>query len=406
LHAGLLAISTSCVSATRSTTEVRPVSGSNSSAATHPISSASPELSVARQPLEVVVRAPAGIEPAPEPEPEPEPEPVRADTFEMAFVGDVIFGRYRAQGFDPIAEDGFEVFGEVTGLLRADLTIGNLETPLVHELPEKSPIVSVARFGASAEMASPLARAGFHAMGVANNHAYDLRRAGLHETPEILAELGIVALGPAHDEPPTVRVQTIERRGWRVGVLAIATRLNGRKPHGLPSIPLVPTLELAKQLGPLVKAARASHDLIVVLVHWGEEYRDTPTSAQRWAAHALVDAGVDIVVGHHPHVLQGIERYGYGVIAYSLGNFLFDNLESTQRQTGVLRVRARDHGCLDAVVFHPVRIEGEPVVHPVPATDEHADEIEARIRRLSKRWGTRWVEQGDALALLMPGCSP
>lgn len=409
LHTVLLATAASCVPATRSTTELRL--DAVSAGPTHLTSSEASEPVLVREPLEAVARAPAPFEGQtelvrkPASAPAPDRERARADVFEMAFVGDVIFGRYRAQGFDPIAEDGIEVFAEVTELLRSNLTIGNLETPVVRALPEKSPIVSSARFGASAEMAFPLAGAGFHAMSLANNHAYDLRGSGLEETPEILAELGIVALGPASDEPPTVRLQTLERDGWRVGVVAVATRLNGRKPYGLPSIPLVPTVELAKQLGPLVKEARASHDLLLVLVHWGEEYRDTPTSAQRWAAHALVDAGVDIVVGHHPHVLQGIERYGDGIIAYSMGNFLFDNPESTQRQTGVLRIRARGRGCLDAVMFHPVRIEADPVVHPVPATGEHADAIEARLRRLSERWGTRWVEQGDALALDVPGCS-
>jgi poly-gamma-glutamate synthesis protein (capsule biosynthesis protein) len=339
-------------------------------------------------------------------EAEPALEPARADPFEMTFVGDVMFGRYRAHGYVPIAEEGFEVFSGVTALLRSHLTIANLETPLVHELPKRSPIVSPARFGASAEMGKPLASAGFHAVSLANNHAYDLRRDGLEQTPQILAELGIVALGAANDEPPVIRVQTMARNGWRVGVLAVATRLNGPKPYGLPSIPLVPTLELEERLVPLVKEARASHDLMVVLVHWGEEYRGTPTRAQRWAAHELVDAGVDVVVGHHSHVLQGIERYGEGVIAYSMGNFLFDQLESLPRRTGVLRVRARGRGCLDAVAFHPVLVEVTASMHPVPATGDHAEEIEDRLRRLSEGLGTRWAEQGDALVLEMPGCSP
>jgi Bacterial capsule synthesis protein PGA_cap len=333
-------------------------------------------------------------------------EPARADPFELTFVGDVIFGRYRAHGYAPLAEAGVDVFADVAALLRSDLAIANLETPLVYALPERSPIVSPARFGAAAEQAVPLASAGFHAASLANNHAYDLRRAGLVQTPQILAELGIVALGAAHEDPPAVRVQTLERNGWRIGVLAVATRRNGPKPQGLPSIPLVPTLELPAQLRPLVKEARASHDLLVVLVHWGEEYRATPTRAQRWAAHALVDAGVDLVVGHHPHVLQGIERYGNGVVAYSLGNFLFDQREILTRQTGVLRVRARGRGCLDAVAFHPVLLELEPSIHPVPATGDDAEEIMDRLRRLSEGLGTTWVARGDALVLDMPGCSP
>lgn len=409
LHAVLTTTSASCAPATRGAAELRP--RPEGTAAAPPVSPTPAEPAPApalAQPLgQAGEAAPAG---------EPDPMPVRADPFEMAFVGDVIFGRYRARGYDAIAEAGTEagteadphVFAEVAPLLRSHLTIGNLETPLVRELPAVSPIVSPAPFGASAEMARPLAAAGFHAMSVANNHAYDLRRAGLEETPRILAELGIVALGPARDEPPIVRVQTLEREGWRVGVLAVATRLNGRKPRGLPSIPLVPTLDFEAQLVPRVKEARASHDLLVVLVHWGEEYRGTPTSAQRWAAHALVDAGVDVVVGHHPHVLQGIERHGAGVIAYSLGNFLFDNPEELQRQTGVLRVRARGRarGCVDAVVFEPVILEVDAGMRPSPATGAEAQAIDDRLRRLSRAWGTGWVEREGSLTLDMPGCAP
>lgn len=350
---------------------------------------------------------------------EPAPAPETVEVLEMTFVGDVIFGRYRADGFDAIAEEeegqaAQEVFSAVQPLLRAHLAIGNLETPLVRELPEKSPIVSSARFGASAQMARALVGAGMHAMSVANNHAYDLRRAGIEQTPEILAELGIVALGSVPREGPTVRVQTLEREGWRVGVVAVATRLNGPRPRGLPEIPRVPTLELDERIVPLVKDARASHDVIVVVVHWGEEYRETPTSAQRSVAHDLVDAGVDVVVGHHSHVLQGVERYREGVIAYSLGNFLFDNPEEVQRQTGVLRVRMRGRGrgqgqgrgCLDAVVFAPVWIADAPSVRPVAATGELRERIEARMRRLSERWGTRWVAREEGMVIDAPGCSP
>jgi len=397
LNAVLLTMVAGCAPTATSTIEAHPTSISTTTVV--------PNVSAPTEPVptgesEAIERAPVL--------PAAEAEPARADPFEMTFVGDVMLGRYRKHGFDPIiedGEDGFEVFSGVTELLRSHLTIGNLETPLVRELPDKSPIVSSARFGAPAALASALGRAGFHAMSVANNHAYDLRRAGLVETPEILAELGIVALGSVREAGPALRVQTIEREGLRVGVLAVATRLNGPKPRGLPSIPWVPTLELDDQVVPLVKQARTSHDVIVVLVHWGEEYRDTPTSAQRSVAHDLVDGGVDLVVGHHPHVLQGIEHYRDGVIAYSLGNFLFDRFEGVLGQTGVLRVRVRDGGCLDATVFHPVIIEGSPAVHPVPATGEQGEEINDRVRRLSERWGTRWVEQGGALVLDMPACT-
>lgn len=333
------------------------------------------------------------------------PEPARADPFEMTFVGDVIFGRYRPDGFDPIVQGEYDVFAAVAERLGSHLAVANLETPLVDPLPEACPSHALHCFGASAQMAQHLARAGFDAVSVSNNHAYDMRRAGLEQTPKILAELGLVGLGSVPERAPAVRVQTIEREGWRVGFIAVATRLNGPKPRGLPSIPLVATAALDDEVVPLVMQARAHHDLVVVLVHWGEEYRATPTSAQRRMAHELVDAGVDVVVGHHPHVLQGIERYGDGVIAYSMGNFLFDNPSEAQCQSAILRVRFRGDGCLDEVVVHPVSIERVPVEHPVPATGARGERVRRRIRTLSEPWGVRWTDDGDSLALDAPRCA-
>jgi poly-gamma-glutamate synthesis protein (capsule biosynthesis protein) len=92
-------------------------------------------------------------------------------------------------------------------------------------------------------------------------------------------------------------------------------------------------------LGPItpdaVRAARAElgADFVVVSVHWGTEFEAHPAPGQIEAAHLLVDAGADLVLGHHPHVLQDIERYHGGVIAYSLGNFVFDEGFLSRRQT-------------------------------------------------------------------------
>src|SRR5690606_1649612 len=195
--------------------------------------------------------------------------------------------------------------------------------------------------------------AGFHVLSLANNHSYDMRGDGVEQTPEILGELGIVPVGAARFDAPRVRVETVEREGWRVGIIAVTTVANIPELPGLPPLPLVELGELAEALVPRVEDARVSHDLVVVLVHWGLEYADEPDWAQRKAAHAMVEAGADLVIGHHPHVLQGIERHGHGLIAYSLGNFLFENVKDVPRQTGVLRVRYDGRGCMERVVLHP-----------------------------------------------------
>jgi poly-gamma-glutamate capsule biosynthesis protein CapA/YwtB (metallophosphatase superfamily) len=336
--------------------------------------------------------------------PELEPELERADSFELTFVGDVILGRYRDDGYDPIPDGTHEPFAEVTELLRSDLVVGNLETPLVRTLPAASPVGSRYSFGADAALARHLVPAGFDALSLANNHAYDMLATGVEETPVILSELGITPLGAASrdvDEP--LRVETIEREGWRVGFVAVTTQSNVTPLPGLP-LPMVEPGELATRVVPLVEEARVAHDLVVVLVHWGIEYADEPDWQQQQAARALVEAGADLVIGHHPHVLQGIERHGHGLIAYSLGNFLFENVKEIPRQTGVLRVRYDGRGCMEAVVLHTAFVKSIPIKHPAPATGFMAKQVRERVRTLSDRWGTRFRDEGEDLVLEGLGC--
>jgi poly-gamma-glutamate synthesis protein (capsule biosynthesis protein) len=324
----------------------------------------------------------------------------------MTFVGDVIFGRFRAAGFDPIPEGDHSVFAEVADLLRADLVVGNLETPVVRKLPEKSPIGSTYRFGASAEHVRHLSQAGFSAMSLANNHAYDLRREGLAETPEILEELGVVPLGAARLEPPAVRVETIEEKGWRVGFIALTTRRNAPQVEGEPLLPYLGIRDVMPALGPQIEQARADHDVLVVLIHWGDEYAEAPSQIQTIVAHELVDAGVDLVVGHHPHVLQAFEHRGEGLVAYSLGNFLFENTQEIPKQTGVLRVRFRaEGGCIEEVRFHPAYIKRIPVPHPRPARGWIGHKVRTRVMEKSKSLGMAWNRAGEDLVARWSGCA-
>lgn len=352
---------------------------------------------------------PDSVEPDP-PRPErPEAPSAQPDeplgSLEMTFVGDVIFGRFRGEEFDPIPEGEHAVFGEVKDFLRADLVVGNLETPVTRTLPEKSPIGATYRFGASAEHVRRLSQAGFTAMSLANNHAYDLRGKGLTETPEILEEIGVVPLGASRPELPSVRVETIEKKGWRVGFVAITTRRNAPQIEGERLLPYLGIREVTPTVGPLIEQARADHDVLVVLVHWGEEYAETPSRVQTIVAHELIDAGADLVVGHHPHVLQAFEHRGTGLVAYSLGNFLFENTQEIPKQTGVLRVRFRADGrCLEQVRFHAAYIKRIPAPHPRPARGWMGRKVRTRVIEQSKPFGMAWSQDGEDLVARWSGC--
>ena len=98
-----------------------------------------------------------------------------------------------------------------------------------------------------------------------------------------------------------------------------------------------------------------------MLIHWGAEYADMPAKIQRSEAKRLIEAGADMVIGHHPHVLQGVERHEDGLIAYSMGNFLFENTNAIPKLTGVLRVRGRMSSLSEALGSELVQ-EGEDLV--------------------------------------------
>lgn len=337
-----------------------------------------------------------------------------ADAIELSFVGDIIFGHYFSRGYVRHRRKGEEPLAAVKPLLAADLVVANLETPLQRQLPARSPVNSRYRFGAEAAAAQVLRQGGIGAVTLSNNHAADLKLPGLFDTPAILREQGILPLGEARRpcDGPAIVVQTIEVRGVRIGIIALSTQLNVPLPVGatIPRVPVVAdTTAIRRTVGPLLSAARAEHDLLAVLLHWGSQFTEQPSTPQRRAAHALIEDGADLVIGHHPHVLQGVERYRHGVIAYSLGNFLFPDATGAPRLTGVLRLRyQRALRRIDHVQFRPAVAQVAPhhSVAPVPATGRAGEEVRARVQRLSARLGTRFQVIDDHLDLPLPALAP
>jgi len=336
----------------------------------------------------------------------------KAESIELTFVGDIIFGRYREDNvFDPIVDPSkvkadaplAGPFAELEAQLRSDALVGNLETPVIEVLPDKSPIGSTYRFGGGRADVKLLADAGFAVLSLANNHYFDLREQGQLQTPKILAEEGIFPIGAGRTEDPLYRVETLEVKGWKLGFVAVTNRINAPVRAGTPQVPYIELRDMVATLGPLVQRARADHDLIILAVHWGDEYEEAPSSYHRTAAHGLIDAGVDLIMGHHPHVLQGIERYNDGLIAYSLGNFLFEHTGAIPRLTGVLRVRWGQAGCLDDVVFHPAYMTRTPYPHPTVASGGMGKQVRKRVVSQAKALGSDFVEVGGSEDLRLAG---
>jgi hypothetical protein len=330
---------------------------------------------------------------------EPGPRTPPTGPLELAFVGDIILGKYRLKEYAPLFAAGEDPFAAVADLLKVDAAIANLETPLMHTRPAKSPIYIGSRFGADKAAARALVGT-FAAVSVANNHALDLLTAGLKETPEVLRELGVAPVGAASASGDPVAVVTLERAGWRLALLSATTWTNRPPEPGDPAIPVYRTSELRKRLQPAIDAARGDHDLVIVLLHWGQEYTDGPDHAQRVTAQRLLEHGADLVVGHHPHVLHGLEHHAQGLAAYSLGNFLFANTDERSRLSGVLRVRYQPgRRCPERASFHPVWLGEGPGYRPAAATGDQAAEIRKRVAALSKQLKTPLTADGEALVV-------
>lgn len=206
----------------------------------------------------------------------------------------------------------------------ADLAFANLETPIASkDYNARKPFV----FNAPAELAPALGWMGFDVLSVANNHSYDQSRKGVGDTLRALRRAGLESVGAAESRPEALEGKVMDVRGIRVGFLAFADMFNGEPKRERPSKIWVARLKDRKLALQAVRAMRERADVVVVSVHWGKEYENIPNVRQRQWARAFSNAGADLILGHHPHVLQPIEwiessRGTKTLVAYSLGNFI------------------------------------------------------------------------------------
>jgi poly-gamma-glutamate capsule biosynthesis protein CapA/YwtB (metallophosphatase superfamily) len=300
----------------------------------------------------------------------------------LGFVGDIM--QHPGQSGDDFAAS----YAEVAPLIRGfDLAMGNLEFPVDTTRPVSSD-ESGTRFNGSPSHLAALAGAGFDLLGTANNHAYDQGLSGLLRTVEAIRQHGLVPVGTAPlrrslEQDPVV----VDVGGVRVGVVAYTIPPNvnadesGKPDWPRPDVPLF-ILNFSDWTGEyreqglmgfreqLVRTRAAGADFVVAFVHWGREWHFRPSEDQRRAAHDLIDAGFDLVVGAHSHVLSAPELYRDRLIAYSLGNFISDFRPLETRLGAVLELdvvrpaggKARTAG----FTFYPIVVEGpHHVVRPL-----------------------------------------
>lgn len=258
---------------------------------------------------------------------------------------------------------------------RAELVFGNLECTLSEAGVRPKDYHSIQMRGHEAYLAG-LTGAQFGVLNVANNHSLQHGRKPFQETVAKLNAAGIAAAGVNNGDYRHCREVFVEKNGLKIGFLGYSLR-----PRQYFTEEPLYAEGLRDQMVEDVRRTRAAADAVVVSVHWGDEFIDRPSPEEIGIAHDVMDAGADLIIGHHPHVLRGVEKYGRGYIVYSLGNFVCDMLwDSSLRETAIVQCRLTADGVTDFSLL-PVRINDN--YQPEVLDGEPARALLARIQKLS-----------------------
>jgi len=251
----------------------------------------------------------------------------------LLFVGDIMLSRGVANQIKKHQDDNWPFLKISSTTQEADFTFGNLEGPISNRGEKQGSIYS---FRADPEVISGLKFAGFDILSLANNHIFDWGREALEDTVTLLQDSGIETIGAGENYLEANLPAINEINNTKIAFLAY-TNLYPKSLEATENSAGISSFELEKAKNNIqeLKTLKLA-DIIIVSFHWGEEYQIRSNSKQQNIAHSLIDAGADLIVGHHSHTIQELERYNNGWIAYSLGNFVFDQNFSKETAEGLI----------------------------------------------------------------------
>ena len=308
----------------------------------------------------------------------------RPPTTRLLVVGDIMLGRGVSVPEAPVSP----LRHMAPRIRAADLAVGNLESTLSDAGPPQQGGDS---FAAPAGTLPGLERLGFDAMSLANNHLGDFGVRVMLDAVDRFRASRISPFGAGADLAAASRPAVLEHEGVRFGLVGF--NAIGETPMATPRSPGALSVRMPPRTGPLLRAdldhvrsvvSRLDRrvDVVVVIPHWGDQYTHAAEPVQSYVGRALVRAGADLVVGGHPHWVQGLEPVGDAVIAHSLGNFVFDMDFSRQTMEGVTLTATFRGDRLVDVELGPYRMGAD--FAPRPATGAAAEAILADVRAHSR----------------------
>jgi len=314
------------------------------------------------------------------------PDQPPEDSITLVAVGDIMLG---GTAEEIMLKNGYDYpFKHTRHLLsNADIVIGNLEGPLTSsETPQISDKQYL--FRSPPQAVSPaLRRAGFNAMNLANNHILDYGMNGMNETIQFLDQFGITSVGAGQNLSEARAGRIIRTAHGDVALLGYSLTF----PEAFWATGTRPGTAFGhrKQIVEDIQRLSQQADYVVVSFHWGREKSETLRPYQPRLARAAIDAGADIVLGHHPHILQAIEAYKHGLIIYSLGNYVFGSYSQDARNSVVARIYLHN-GSFYSAELTPINVLNTQVVfQPAPLKEEAAAGVIQHINQLSASRNTR-----------------
>lgn len=245
-------------------------------------------------------------------------------SIELSAVGDILLSGTVAELVkDKRPEEPF-IF-VLDELRKSDLVFGNLECPLSKR---GEPLKNKCCFYSPPETVKSLKSAGFNVLSLANNHVFDYGFESFEDTVFLLKRENISYFGGGKNLEEARKPVIVHINKLSIGFLGYSWNDNGIWNKGIKTTKdkyEVPPLD-KKIITEDVRNLKEKTDIVIVSLHWGYERERYPLPSQRKLAHKVIDSGASLILGHHPHVLQGIEEYNNGIIVYSLGNFIFPNV--------------------------------------------------------------------------------
>lgn len=314
----------------------------------------------------------------------PEPQEVAASSktdsgkvVNLTFAGDVIFSG-KVQSLLEQEGYGYPYTYVQKRFKNDDLTVINLETP-VTALSTAGADKSFV-FKSSPKALGPLKDAGVDVVNLANNHTLDQGIKGLLDTIKNLDKAGIAHVGAGKDASAAYAPVYVERKGIKIAIVGVSRVLPETNWAAGPDHPGAASAYDPKAAARAVAEARKNADVVVAIAHWGKERVDMPDENQKTLAHAMIDAGADLIIGGHAHVLQGFEQYKGKWIAYGTGNFIFTKSATAKTwETGVFQAECSKNGdCSMKLVPYWAELG-----RPVPMQKADAQKLLKRIDNLS-----------------------